>query len=372
MFFFFFFLSYPLGILLFFFSGVAVCSDSNIPIGKDFMVLPLSVVDIDQDCLCALLTLEFNIENGQFEPLPGIQILPHYFGDGFKGVAPAYWNFDKNLIEWGYENNLNLFAAPYDYRILSPYGLASNGFNQAMQGLVEKASQLNNNSKVMLIGHSNGGPQAYIFITSMSQAWKDQYLAGLIGLSGNFLGQMNGYQPFFYSEHENRLNMLASWESMYTSSSWGSYEGLQSVGPVVTTYYGSDLETNYTVSLGDLSSLFDSVGHEDWSAMLKASFTTMNRTQAPGVNVHCLYGQGLDTSYSFVFNGTILENPNIATRFRNGDGDQEIEDNTFCNVWNTDSNPYFFESLGFDGVEHTDMTNDANVLEKVREILESY
>lgn len=113
------------------------------------------------------------------------------------------------------------------------------------------------------------------------------------------------------------------------------------------------------------------MGHEDWANMLEASFKTMNRTQPPGIDVHCLYGQGLDTSYSFVFNGTIQESEYIEIRYRNGDGDQEIEDNTFCNVWDIPENEYFFEAVGFEGVEHTDMTNDEDVLRKVRSILES-
>jgi hypothetical protein len=357
-------------------------NNSKVPLQEDFIVLPVSHLDTseDQDCLYAILSLNFNSDTNEFLPLPGIKVGPHYFGNGFKGVSPYYWSLEKALVSWGYETNVNIFGAPYDYRIMSQASLVSSGFMSDMQQLVERASEMNDNSGVFLISHSNGGPQSYSFLTAMTQQWRDQYIAGIIGLSGNFLGQMNGYKSVFYADNMNRFNMIASWEATYSTCSWGSYDGFKDIGPLVTTFYGTEQETNYSVSLHDLSLLFESVGYDDIVTKLNAVYPIMNRTAHPKVNIHCLYGQGVDTSYSFIFNETILgEYPIIDTRYMNGDGNQDIIDNTFCDVWNNSptmasgsSSEYSFEAVGFEGVHHMEMPKNDDVLTKVRSILEAY
>ena len=52
-------------------------------------------------------------------------------------------------------------------------------------------------NRFIIIGHSNGGPTAYTFLDSMTDSWKEKYIAGFVSLSGNFLGQMNGFSAFF-------------------------------------------------------------------------------------------------------------------------------------------------------------------------------
>ena len=63
--------------------------------------------------------------------------------------------------------------------------------------MIEEACIANNNSSgVLLIGHSNGGPTIYSFQESMEKTWFGKYVDGMIGLSGNYLSQMNAIKKF--------------------------------------------------------------------------------------------------------------------------------------------------------------------------------
>jgi hypothetical protein len=370
----------------------SACANSAVPIGSAFMVLPNSTLSSnDASCLYSLLTMGFDETNGSFVPLPGINVHPASFGDFKKGISATYYSFADALESWGYILNLNAFGAPYDYRYMSASALQRTGFVRQLQTLVEKASKLNYGARVMLIGHSNGGPTIYSFLGAMTAEWKEQYISGMIGLSGNFLGQMNAYKTFFVTNSLERQRMITTWEATYTGATWGSYAGLRGVGPILTTYASSpatESEANYTSSLADMRALFRSVGHSDWATRLEAAYSSMDRRAPPGSDAYCLFGRDLDTSYSFVLNGTIPSSVAQSVRYINGDGNQDLVDNAFCEQWahsaagvgtgagvgrSSGTAPAFkFESKAFSGVEHMQMYSDPAVLDAIREILNSY
>jgi len=154
-----------------------------------------------------------------------------------------------------------LFGVPYDYRFMSDEYYSSSGFIDNVKALIEKAYTINKGRRVFLIGHSNGGPTMYSFLTSkkVSQEWKDRYMAGMIGLSGNFLGQMNCITSFLYNPDSSNQEMAASWEANYGSVTWGGFEPALSAN-IVTTFANTPQEKNYSSSLVDVSQLFEDIG----------------------------------------------------------------------------------------------------------------
>jgi len=106
----------------------------------------------------------------------------------------------------------------------------------------------------------------------------------------------------------------------------------------------------------------------------------------PLVNSYCFYGSNISTAYSFVFEGEILVAPYSATRKMDGDGNQDIIDNTFCAVWegsatinNIDSvdgirsearlQTFSYMSKSFPGVSHMAMMNNDEVMLSVHQAL---
>lgn len=323
-------------------------------------------------CVESLMKINYNINTNKFLPLKDINI---FTNKGYEGIVPVYWPFKKTLESWGYQTYKNSFGQPYDYRYLSIESFNTIGFNNELKELVEKAYNLNHQQKVILIGHSNGGPTLYYFLSSMSIEWKEKYLAALIGLSGNFLGQLNGIKSFIYSDNQITQNMMNTWEAQYKSFTWGEYIPSQTV---VTTYFNTVNEKKYTTSTNDIIELLKNTNNDDWVNRYIGTSKNNNRSIAPsGIDIYCLYGQGINTSSAFIFEENIMmpNSPPIETIYTPGDGNQDNIDNTFCNQWKEDverDGKHTLESIGFDGVHHMQMYLDENVLNKIHEIIQKY
>lgn len=342
----------------------AACAGLDLPVGKPFLAIP-SKNGISSNSKC--LKVVFSV------PAPaGVVASVTDFG-GYRGISSAYWGVLNTFKAWGYELGRNFFGSPYDYRFMTKDGLKASGFSSAMQSLVEKAYTLNGNTKVVIIGHSNGPPTQYAFLASMSAEWKAKHVQAMIGLSGNYLGQMNAYSSLFYNDDTDRQDMEATWDATYLSCPWGGYAGLAGV-TLVTTQYQTEQERNYTALVQDVTSLFGSVGKDDWSYALRAYYFEMDRSAPPMVDTFCLYGSGVQTAFSYAFSGTILEAAPTLTRTMDGDDNQDIFDNAFCKVWDAGLTAagYRFEAQAFPGVHHMQMVSDEAVLARVKVILDSY
>lgn len=370
----------------------ATCNDANLPINQPFELLNNVTLTLKhRECLYSLLTVNFDSTTRTYSsPYSGFSVSTQHFGR-FESIEAIYWSFPKFAETWGYELNRNLFGIPFDYRFMSEDGLDSVGFLEELQSFIEKVYYLNNQQKVLLIGHSNGGPTMYTFLTSskLSQAWKDKYIAAMIGLSGNFLGQMNAIHPYLYGNDLLEQEMICSWEASFGSLPWGDYPSVKDI-PIVTTYVNQEeKEKTYTSQRDDLVNLFTSVGKVSWSDRLKAMYgvnpidgsslpmNSMDRSAHPLVDTYCLYGSNVSTSYAYVFNGNILtENDAVEVKSMEGDGNQDILDNQFCQIWQEDARSiakrYHFEAQGFPNVHHMQMYSDPNVLNKVHGIVLKY
>jgi hypothetical protein len=344
-----------------------------VPVGVTFALTDNSTM-MDDNSACAndLLTVQFDAKKvPKFYTLPGVVISVRDFG-GFDGIGTNYHSFVKNLHDWGYSVRKNAFGAPYDFRLMSSESLAGAGFIHDMQQLVETAYQHNDGRRVVLVGHSNGGPTIYSFVTAMTNSWRDTYIAGIVGLSGNFLGQMNFVTSFIDTTSPASL-MMSTWESNYMSLSWGGYSGVSDI-PIVISHPPSHSDSvNYTTKVTDLSALFSLLGRSDWVSKLQAASASMDRSSHPQVNTYCFYGQKLPTSYAFEFAGDVVSGAPFKAYSMDGDGDQDIVDQQFCeNVWGADAvanSKYVTKGQGFDGVQHMDMCTDENVMNALHQVL---
>lgn len=347
-----------------------------VPVDEVFSVIyNVTLLASSPQCIYSLMSLNYDSSSTVFSDMNGVEISVKDFG-GFSGFSPVYMNIPKTLQSWGYTIGLNAFGAPYDYRYMSKKSLSRNGFILAMKNLVEQAFNVNKGKRVVVIGHSNGGPTLLSFLSAMDQSWKDNYIAALIGLSGNYLGQMNAVLPFIDPDESGEKEMTNSWEAQYLSAPWGSYDGVSNL-TVVTTYAGiASKESYFTAKTDDIVKLLESGGRSDWAMKYRATHNEMDRSTHPGVSSYCLYGSEVETTYAFTYDGNVLENPHSTELFMDGDGNQDIIDNRFCESWkseneNTTAN-IVTEAQGFPGVHHMEMYSDDAVLSRVHEILELY
>jgi hypothetical protein len=98
----------------------------------------------------------------------------------------------------------------------------------------------------------------------------------------------------------------------------------------------------------------------------------MNRTTAPGVDTYCLYGSDINTTYSYVFTGSVLDGKYVKTGTMDGDGNQDIIDNTFCSVWKSEGASAIYSVEAFAGVHHMQMYSNDKVIARIHDIISSY
>ena len=115
--------------------------------------------------------------------------------------------------------------------------------------------------------------------------------------------------------------------------------------------------------------IFNKNNRNEWSEKLLAVSIDANRSSHPQVNCYCLYGEDVSTDYSYVFENDILDSKFITSLQTNGDGNQDIWDNTFCSTWKQSSGNYGLVMKGFANVHHMEMYSNEDVMSYVYDIL---
>jgi len=243
--------------------------------------------------------------------------------------------------------------------IASPLG---QPFFQDIKNLIETAFDMNDQTKVVLMGHSSGPFMIQSFLASMPQDWKSKYVQACVTVSGEWAGQglfislsTMGWNPLNYNFLETR----------YISETWlnvlSQYPAPLRYGdqPVLQTPL-----RNYSAS--QVMDIFHDAGLE----ILEAVYPVMQKVLPnpypthPGVNLYCLYGSGFPTVIGPVYNTpsfNVMPSGNILV---NGDTNQEYQTNTACLEW-ANSTTFSFLSEEFPGITHGGMASDPGVLSRI-------
>ncbi|KAF9808837.1 hypothetical protein SFRURICE_010931 [Spodoptera frugiperda] len=296
----------------------------------------------------------------------------------------AYFNtIADSLVKLGYERNVSILGAPYDFR-KAPN---ENGkFFTDLKTMVENTYMANNKSSVTLLVHSMGGLMAMHFLRLQPQAWKDQYIRRLISLSTPWGGSMKavkrvvgcgddalGSGPECEGEHKMRRRSqitvlgvaLLAW-LLPSPLFWKPAEVL-----VQTDKY------NYTVN--DFQRLFtlfniaaslaewlqvDMELPDAWE-MRKDTEKYTKDFSAPGVEVHCIYG--------LVYKpGTWLDGyPTLA--MGDGDGTVNLRSLNACEHWRKRRfrNGNTVKSLALPDAEHLKILHDKRVLDYIQLVMKN-
>ncbi|XP_021917685.1 group XV phospholipase A2-like isoform X3 [Zootermopsis nevadensis] len=205
-------------------------------------------------------------------------------GAYFKDIANA-------LVALGYERNVSLRGAPYDFR-KAPNG---NGeYFVRLKALVEETYGINDNQRVIILAHSMGGPMSLHFLHSQSKSWKDKYIRALVTLSGAWGGSVKALKVFAVGDNLGsyvlRESILREEQITSPSLAWLMPSSL---------FWNPDEiliqtdEKNYTTK--DFKEFFEAIDYPVGWEMRKDVEKYSVEFQAPDVEVHCLHGFGVDT-----------------------------------------------------------------------------
>ncbi|CAG2203406.1 LYPLA3 [Mytilus edulis] len=283
--------------------------------------------------------------------------------DGWKSTS--YFSSIVNaLVEWGYERNVSVRAAPYDFR------KAANEFDdfyKSFKALVEETYALNNNTKVVLVGHSMGNPTTLYFLNHQLQSWKDKFIHSFITLAGVWGGSVkplillatgdNMGIPWLWPSqvrHQQRSMPSTAW-LMPSDKFWGKDE-------ILVEQPGR----NYTVN--DYEQFFIDMNFTDGWYMRQDTANLVKSLTPPGVEVHCLHGYAVPTPAKLVYTGHMWPDiyPNVT--MDGGDGTVNIRSLQGCLLWQGKQQQKIYHHQ-IKGVGHIEILKHKDIIAYLEKIL---
>jgi lysophospholipase-3 len=328
-----------------------------------------------QVCRDKLLTLRYDANPAKPMPLRfsnqlgvTVQIIDY----GMTQSAPFYETLYKTLEAAGYVRNVNIRVAGYDARLTPDMG----GFLERTKQLIEDTYRDNGNSRVYLVGHSNGPLYTQYLLTHTTRAWRDKYIQGFTPIAGNFPGQGIIYPIFFTglniidfsfpttkANAESSARMYLSSPSTYMSSADPQVFGVRET--VV-----KDTSTGSTYTPQDYPRLFKDAGlpqAEEIADYYIGFVKFTDPAHFPYVDVYAEKGSGIATVVGIQLQDlTVGQLLTASTHFfmRDGDVNQEDITNNAVRAWQ--AMPCFHFSLTDNpGVDHFSLPSNANVLARL-------
>ncbi|XP_072383690.1 lysosomal phospholipase A and acyltransferase-like isoform X1 [Diabrotica undecimpunctata] len=270
----------------------------------------------------------------------------------------------NTLVEMGYVRNVSIKGAPYDFR-KAPN--ENQDFFVNLKTLVEDTYKENNNTPVVLLAHSMGGPMSLTFLNRQTQSWKDKYIRCLISLAAVWGGSVKAVKVFAIGDD---LGSYALRESVMRQE--------QITSPSLAWLLPSKLfwkpdevlvqtdKKNYTIN--DLEQFFQGINYPNGWEMRKDTEPYQVNFKPPGVEVYCLYGTGVKTVERLYYKpGTDLTGyPTLIY----GDGDSTVNRRSLegCIHWRTlQKQKVFVQELP--NVDHLQILQDKSTQLYVKEIL---
>ena len=306
----------------------------NCPTNKDWFTLWFDAKQLIPghiDCWVDNTRLVYNNDSASLKNSPGVETRIPNFGStvAFEYLDDSTINFVKYfspLVDFlveslGYKRGLDLFGAPYDWR-LSPR--QHKEMFQKLALLIEKASHLNK-KKVVILSHSLGGPFSNFFLNSQTLEWRRKFIDSFVSVSGSFYGSIKSLKALVSGDAEGFEWVVDVRQIQRLVRTFPSF--LYMVPR--TSLWPKDKKTvvvtsirNYTVV--DYHNLFKDIGCKWCWDLYRAANVNMIDVKAPRVPTHCIFSSGLPTMETLIYETKF---PNFYPKYTYGDGDGTI------NLW---------------------------------------
>jgi len=205
-----------------------------------------------------------------------------------------------------------------------------------------------------------GCPTTLYFLNQKSQKWKDKYIKSLFSLAGPWAGALKSLKVFASGVKLKIavVHPLAVREEQRTFPSLAFLLPSQRLWRSDEILIESELR-NYTVS--DYRLFFQDINYMNgYNMWIDVKNLTYNMTP-PGVEVHCLYGYGIDTMQKLIYKKGEFPDSQPHTLYGDGDGTVNLRSLRSCLEWEGKQLQNVYHQ-NYSKVSHLNIMSDPNVL----------
>ncbi|KAG1693156.1 Group XV phospholipase A2 [Nymphon striatum] len=276
-----------------------------------------------------------------------------------------YGEMVKFLISKGYQRNITLRGAPYDFR-RAPN--EQDAYFDRLKQLIEETYVKNLYKKVVLVGHSMGCDMLLQFLSKkVDKAWKDSRIKAFISLAGPYGGTAGSVMTMISGTNfgskliHPKVVRPYSRSQTATTFFFPSKRAWKSDEVLVTT-----LERNYTAN--DYPQLFKDLDYETGKEMWLDTKDLITDNTVPGVETHCLYGTGTKTTTRIEYGKGFPDTLPSAIIFGDGDGTVNRQSLELCKQWPLYQNEKFFHRT-YPGVSHIELIKDQQIFDYILDVV---
>ncbi|XP_067409024.1 phosphatidylcholine-sterol acyltransferase isoform X2 [Emydura macquarii macquarii] len=329
------------------------------------MFLPLGVA-----CWMDNTRVVYNRSTGKTSNAPGVHIRVPGFGKTYSveyldkiKLAGYLYTLVQNLVNNGYVRDQTVRAAPYDWR------MGPNQQPEYFQNLKVLIEEMHNTyqRRVFLLGHSLGNLNILYFLLQQPQAWKDQFIAGFISLSAPWGGSINSMYILVSGENQGIPLVsnikLREEQRIATTNPWMFPTNM---ARPETHVFISTPSYNYTYR--DYRRFFLDLNFEDGWYMWNNTKDLLKGLPSPGVETFCLYGTGLPTVETYIYDENFPYEDPVDMIYGDGDGTVSTRSLELCRQWQTQQQQRVHVKE-LPGEDHLNMVFSNQTLSYINEIL---
>jgi lysophospholipase-3 len=270
----------------------------------------------------------------------------------------------RQLVEFGYEKDKNIFGAPYDFR-RAPNELGD--FYRDLENLVMTAYEQNGNERVVFICHSMGCPYALFYLNKKPQAWKDKYIRSMISLAGVYAGSVKAMKA--YASGDNFGVVVVP--SLSLRKDVRTFPSLALLMPSPDVWPKNQVlvkNHNITYTVSNYEQFFRDIDYPDGYEMWLDVRNLAPPLRAPGVEVHCLHGYKVNTPEYLDYGTGHFPDSKPKVKYGDGDGTVNLLSLRTCLEWNGRQKERIIYR-NFTSIDHMTILSDSRVMNYLGEAL---
>lgn len=302
------------------------------------------------DCLSENMKLTYNYSNRTTANTQGVDLRVRNFGsvegveylDQLKMPHTDYFatiieTLDKNN---NYTRDVDMLGASYDFR-KAPNELGE--FMANLTALIEASKQ-----PVTIVCHSMGCPNVLHLLNSASEQWRSSHVRRLVALAAPWFGSVKAISAMLLGDNLG-IPLLNSAKLQALQATFPSLMYLFPRKPVYATDRVLVQTPSFNYTLDNLEQLFLDTDLLDQREMWLDGKQIAGQLSAPGVELWCLHGSGIQTPSKIVYQDDSGQKYHI--EHGDGDGTVNLESLEACQQFaSQQSQPVHYVKLA--GVSH--------------------